>query len=193
GPLAADPLGQRAGDPRPGADRTGGEPDLRALRRDGVLHPGARGGVRAWPPPHAVPRRAVPLAGIRAMRTRIRTARGGVAPLLLPLLLAAGAAACGGGTGDPPELGGIATVAERGASNPTVALDPRTGRSYVAWVGSEEGISNVYLAVAEPGASFAGPVRVNDLPGDAAPHEQAPAQVAVGPEGNVYVLWQNST
>jgi hypothetical protein len=35
-------------------------------------------------------------------------------------------------------------------------------------------------------------VRANDRPGDAAPHEQAPAQVAVGPEGNVYVLWQNN-
>jgi hypothetical protein len=35
-------------------------------------------------------------------------------------------------------------------------------------------------------------VRVNDRPGDAAPHEQAPAQVAAGPGGAVYVLWQNN-
>jgi hypothetical protein len=35
-------------------------------------------------------------------------------------------------------------------------------------------------------------VRVNDRPGDAAPHEQAPAQVAAGPDGAVYVLWQNN-
>jgi hypothetical protein len=33
---------------------------------------------------------------------------------------------------------------------------------------------------------------VNDIPGDAAPHEQAPAQVAVAPDGTVFVAWQNN-
>jgi hypothetical protein len=64
----------------------------------------------------------------------------------------------------------------------------------VAWVATRDGLSDVYLAAAAPGGGFAAaPVRVNDRPGDAAPHEQAPAQVAVGPRGRVYVLWQRST
>ncbi|HEX8358704.1 MAG TPA: sialidase family protein, partial [Longimicrobium sp.] len=71
---------------------------------------------------------------------------------------------------------------------PTAALDPRGGTGFVAWVSTEKGTSDVYLARLDGGA----PVRVNDVRGDAAPHEQAPAQVAVGPEGTVYVLWQNS-
>jgi hypothetical protein len=101
---------------------------------------------------------------------------------------------CDSAEGRIPEIGPVATIAAEGASNPTVALDPRSGRSYIAWVGLEEGVFNVFLASAEEGSSdFGTPVRVNDTPGDAAPHEQAPAQVAVGTEGEVYVLWQNNT
>ncbi len=81
-------------------------------------------------------------------------------------------------------------VAAVGASNPTAAEDAR-GVRYVAWVGTGGGASNVYLARAD-GDAFAAPVRVNDVAGDAAPHEQAPAQVAVGPRGEVYVVWQNN-
>jgi hypothetical protein len=51
----------------------------------------------------------------------------------------------------------------------------------------------VFLARSDDAGSFAAPVRVNDIAGDAAPHEQAPAQVAVAPDGSVYVLWQNNT
>src|SRR5690606_9850951 len=81
---------------------------------------------------------------------------------------------------------------DAGASNPTVAVDPRTGTAYVAWVGVQSGNADVYLARIERGEAGA-PVRVNDIPGDAAPHEQAPAQVAVAPNGDVLVLWQNNT
>jgi len=91
-----------------------------------------------------------------------------------------------------PELGPALTLADAGASNPTVAVDPRTGTAYVAWVGVQSGNADVYLARIERGEAGA-PVRVNDIPGDAAPHEQAPAQVAVAPNGDVLVLWQNNT
>jgi hypothetical protein len=85
------------------------------------------------------------------------------------------------------------TVAEHAAGNPTAAADPRDGTGYVAWIATEGGASNVFLArLGEDGRPGAA-VRVNDRPGDAAPHEQAPAQVAVGPDGAVYVLWQNNT
>lgn len=111
--------------------------------------------------------------------------------------------------------GHVALVAETGASSPTVAVEPASGATLVAWVAST-GSGDVYLArdPREPGdegegtpeagrddvggvagalVGFAPPVRVNDVPGDAGAHEQAPAQVAVGPEGNVYVLWQKTT
>ena len=92
------------------------------------------------------------------------------------------------------DFGPEMTVAAAGASNPTAALDPRSGGGYVAWVATEGGASNVFLARVGGGSDRpATAVRVNDRAGDAAPHEQAPAQVAVGPEGNVYVLWQNAT
>jgi hypothetical protein len=89
-----------------------------------------------------------------------------------------------------PALEPAATLAAAGASNPTVAVGA-DGSRFVAWVGLEGDAGNVYLARAQGGA-FGPAVRVNHLPGDAAPHEQAPAQVAAGPDGAVYVVWQNN-
>lgn len=100
------------------------------------------------------------------------------------------AAAC---SGPATELSDPVTVAAAGASNPTVAVDAANGRYYVAWVGTGEGVSNVYVAASDDGRTFSEPVRVNDTDGDAAPHEQAPAQLAVGLHGSVYVVWQNNT
>ena len=90
--------------------------------------------------------------------------------------------ACSGGSF---QLGESSVVAESNASNPTVAHS--TTGAFVTWVSTGNSESNVMLSV-----SGGTPVRVNDIPGDAAPHEQAPPQVSVGPEGQVYVLWQNN-
>ncbi len=108
---------------------------------------------------------------------------------------AVASAGCTDSTADSPiTVGPAATIVAAGGSQPTVAVDPITGRGLVAWVGSDTGIYNVYLSAAEKGSSeFSAPRRVNDIAGDAAPHEQAPAQVAVGANGEVYVLWQNNT
>ena len=123
----------------------------------------------------------------RATGTRRWLLAGG-ALLLLPV-----AAACGDARFAGHPTGEVATAVEAGGSNPTVSLDGE-GRGYVAWVGADGDDYNVYLAVSEPGADgFGAPVRVNDQPGDAAPHDQAPAQVVSGGEGRVYVLWQNNT
>ncbi len=107
----------------------------------------------------------------------------------LALLLATGA--CAPGTADLPEP---LTLAEEDGSHPTVAVDAASGTAYVAWVGSRSGGEewNVYLARLEEEGRLEGPVRVNEEPGDAAPHEQAPAQVRVAPDGAVYVVWQTS-
>lgn len=93
---------------------------------------------------------------------------------------------------EPPALGAPIVVATGDATHPTVAIDGERGIRYVAWVGTQEGNANVYLARSTDGVTFESPTRVNDVPGDAAPHEQAPAQVAVAPDGAVYVVWQNN-
>jgi hypothetical protein len=79
-----------------------------------------------------------------------------------------------------------------GARHPTVAIAP-DGTTLVAWVAMDGTASNVWLARAEAGGTFGAPIRVNDIDGDAAPHDQAPAQVVAGDDGNVFVLWQNNT
>lgn len=94
---------------------------------------------------------------------------------------------------EPPALGEPITVAESGATHPTVAIDDARGIYYVAWVGADGAHAAVWLARSTDGVRFEAPVRVNDIDGDAAPHEQAPAQVAVARDGTVYVAWQNNT
>lgn len=107
----------------------------------------------------------------------------------LPLL-----AACSGGEEGQAAPGPVATVVESGASHPTVAVSPETGRGYIAWVGTENDVHNVLLATIEPGSlEVSEPRQVNDIPGDAAPHEQAPPQVVLGEGETVYVIWQNNT
>jgi hypothetical protein len=100
------------------------------------------------------------------------------------------AAACAGDTS--PTVEAPVTIVASGASNPTVAVSP-AGDAWVAWVAGEAETSDVWVAHSRGGGTFNAPVRVNDIAGDAAPHDQAPAQVEAGPEGNVYVLWQNNT
>lgn len=110
---------------------------------------------------------------------------GGFAALGLLFLLSA----C---SSHAPTWSGASELAATGASNPTLALDGRTGTSFVAWVGGGHHGADVWLRAVDPAGSVGEPVRVNDIAGDAAPHLQAPAQVAVGPEGDVYVVWVNN-
>lgn len=93
--------------------------------------------------------------------------------------------------GEDADLGITQTLAAAGASNPTVAGVPDAQELLVAWVGGGSAGSDVFLARAgADGVPSGEPVRVNDTAGDADPHEQAPAQVAIGPGGEVYVAWQ---
>lgn len=81
-------------------------------------------------------------------------------------------------------------VAEGDVGVPTTAVDPATGTVYWAWFGKEEGTTQVYLARLDPGGTTPStPVQVNQGPDVVNMHAQAPAQVVVGPEGNVYVAW----
>jgi hypothetical protein len=63
--------------------------------------------------------------------------------------LATALAAAGCGSGSDLDLGPPMTLAPRGSSNPTVAVDARNGAAYVAWVETHDGESNVYLALAD--------------------------------------------
>jgi len=110
-----------------------------------------------------------------------RMRRAGAA--FVALVVFAGLAACDRA---PASLDDAVLVAAGAAHSPTVAVTT-DGTALVAWV-SGDSVHDVLLARAGEA-----PVRVNDIDGDAAPHTQAPAQVAVGPEGNIYVAWQNNT
>ncbi len=110
-------------------------------------------------------------------------------PVVGTVLLLALTTACAQPTA---ELGPVTTLMESGASNPTVAAAPTGGRAYVAWVATEGEESNVWLTGLDADGDRGHAVRVNDVDGDAAPHLQAPAQVAAGPDEQVYVLWTNN-
>lgn len=112
-------------------------------------------------------------------------------PLAAGLLLAGLLTGCRPAATDPvarPVLD--LTVPAPDASRPTIAADPRSGAVYAAYARQSGGETNVYLSRLDAGAdTLAPPVRVNDRPGDAAAHPQAPPQVTTGPEGTVYVAW----
>lgn len=106
-------------------------------------------------------------------------------------LLAATACAGDGRGGATPPLHPV-VLAGSGATHPTVAILPGDGTVLVTWVhltGSGDD-QDVHLVRIPRGGDPEPPVRVNHQVGDATPHEQAPAQVAVGPGGEVYVMWQ---
>lgn len=123
------------------------------------------------------------------------TARKFASRWTMPLLLAGAVAGCTGDPPAPPAAGAIGalTLAADSASNPTVAYAAGAGKAYTAWIGREDGQNAVFVASIDSTGVASKPARANDIPGDAAPHLQAPAQVAVGPQGAVYVLWQNNT
>jgi hypothetical protein len=86
----------------------------------------------------------------------------------------------------PAEDGALLVTAD--GRNPTIAADPRAGVTYVAWAVADEAGTDVFVSRVEAGAVSA-PVRVNPAPGEAGTHDQAPPDVAVGPDGTVYVAY----
>jgi len=126
--------------------------------------------------------------GVRTPRRRWEgwyATRNGIAATLLVQTVGCAAAPA-------PELSDAVVLAATGGSNPTVAIDPRTGAGYVVWVETTDRGSNVLL-VRMNGEDASELIRVNDLEGDAAPHLQAPPRVVVGPDGTIHVAWQNNT
>ena len=113
--------------------------------------------------------------------------------LLIALVAWCGLLALVAGCGSPsqPRDGQTHTVATGNVGRSTIAVDSASGNVYVAWVGTDENdTSNVFLSRLTPdGGTFSAPVRVNDAPGRAAAHAQAPPQVRIGPNGLVYAAW----
>lgn len=89
-----------------------------------------------------------------------------------------------------PSLTRAETVTPRDAANPTVAVDPRSGAVYVAWVQkSGDRQWDVYLARKAADSAFGAAVRVNDRPGEVTVERENPPQVVVGADGVVHVGW----
>lgn len=104
---------------------------------------------------------------------------------LASLLLAC--AACTGA----PRFGPPLTVAQAGALNPSLAIDPRSGATYVTWIQRDsDSTAAVMLARLDRGASaFGAPVRVSTEPAQPMVATQNPPQVVAGPDGVVLVGW----
>ena len=75
-----------------------------------------------------------------------------------------------------------------GQFNPYVAADHRGG-FYVLHVERVDKVSNIFIRHTRDGISFSAPVRVNDVPGQAAVRNENPPKMLVGPQGDLYVSW----
>ena len=74
-------------------------------------------------------------------------------------------------------------------STTAVGLD---GAVYWAWFDGDADATNVYFSRLKPGEDLPStPIRVNRVDGEANMHGQAPAQLAIGPNGDIYVVWTN--
>ena len=113
----------------------------------------------------------------------------------LTVLATAAVAGCGGDRTSPPsaaaraELSPIA-LAVAGRSNTAVSV-AAFGRTVAAvWTASGDETSDIYVSVSsDSGATFAVPVRVNDIEGDARASGEQAARVAVGFGNVIHVAW----
>lgn len=84
----------------------------------------------------------------------------------------------------------VLAVADTGGARPTLAIDEVGGVAYVAYVGMRDGSNRVHVLRTDGDAEGEGTAAIiEDEAGPAAVHPQAPAQVAVGPDGTVFVAW----
>lgn len=94
-------------------------------------------------------------------------------------------------------------LAPEDGSNPTTAVDPRSGAVYIAWGQEVPGTATdpgkradpvVQVLVArsdDKGLSFGPPIRANALGDRAQSSTVSPPQVAVGRQGDVFVLYEH--
>lgn len=113
----------------------------------------------------------------------------------LTVLATAALAGCGGDRTSPPTTGARAglspiALAVAGRSNTAVSV-AAFGRTVAAvWTASGDKTSDIYVSVSsDSGATFAVPVRVNDIDGDARASGEQAARVAVGLGNVIHVAW----
>jgi len=83
-----------------------------------------------------------------------------------------------------------ATASGDGQFNPFIVSDNHGG-FYVSYVERKAGVSNVMIQHSTASGGFANGLRVNNRPGDGAVRNENPPKIAVGPNGDVYVVWAN--
>jgi len=123
-----------------------------------------------------------------------RKSLDGVASALV-VLLATTTAACGGGQQTLPpaavqvEPSRIA-LAVAGRSNAAASVAAFGQTVAAVWTAATDDTSDIFLSVStDGGATFGGPVRVNDVDGDARASGEQPARVAVGVDYTIHVAW----
>lgn len=104
------------------------------------------------------------------------------------------------------ELSEPVTLTRADARNPTVAVDRRSGTVYLAWAqetpgtdpeakegeqGDDPEVQALLVRSQDGGRRFGAPVVVNTPQDHVVSHTVSPTRVAVGPKGEVYVLYQH--
>lgn len=145
--------------------------------------------------------RVVVLLALLALAPALSGCADPAAPALAPTdpLPVAGAPA----EFSPPALV-ASTSGDWSAHDPTIVADPRSGTTYVAFMMGKGGanstqhggigIGDLYVRRSDDmGRTFSDPVRVNPASGDVYPDYRVGPQMALGPHGEVYVVWVSAT
>ncbi|MGH8548689.1 MAG: hypothetical protein ACRERU_08860 [Methylococcales bacterium] len=89
--------------------------------------------------------------------------------------------------GATPTAPGILAPA---GSDPTVAVNTETGTRYAVWIRPAKDSNQLVVARSDEGQNFTDPVVASGSDTDIVSATLSPAQVAVGPKGEVYVLYE---
>lgn len=93
--------------------------------------------------------------------------------------------------GRSPEWSSEFVLDDQGGSSPTTAVDRQSGTAYWAWFGKDDADRPAVFVASLAPSDTVPSARVYASPTGALvnPHPQAPPQIAVAPDGTVYVAW----
>lgn len=88
-------------------------------------------------------------------------------------------------------VSGVTSRVFHNVTSPSIAIAPGNDTIYLSYSKTENNHTNIYLVNSiDGGESFSTPVRVNTMVGDATENPWTSTKVVLGPNNEIYVLWQ---
>jgi hypothetical protein len=88
-------------------------------------------------------------------------------------------------------VSGMSSKVFNNVTSPSIVISPENNTIYLSYSKTENNKTNIYLVNStDGGESFSPPVRVNNIAGDATKSPWTSTKIVLGPNNEIYVLWQ---